>query len=181
MELIRSKEIKMVSLSEIKLNPKNRNKHPKEQIEELVHIIKTTGFRRPVTISNLSGFLSCGEGRYLAAKKIGLKEIPAMYQDYDDEAQEYADGIADNAIDKWAELDLSSINNDIGDLGPDFDIRLMGINGFTLDFDLYETPEKEDEDKKERMEYIICPHCEEKFEKGQALSVRDGFVSSHED
>lgn len=131
--LVRSKELKMVPLSEIKLNPKNRNTHPKEQIAELVHIIQTTGFRRPVTISNQSGFLSCGEGRFLAAKKLKMKEIPAIFQDYDSPDQEYADGIADNAIDKWAALDLSSINNDILDMGPDFDIRLMGIKDFVIE------------------------------------------------
>lgn len=130
---IESKEIKLVPLSEIKLNPKNRNKHPTDQIDRLIDIIKYQGFRRPVTISNLSGFLSCGEGRYLAAKKLKINAIPAMYQDYDSPEQEYADGIADNAIDKWAELDLTSIQNDLADLGKDFDIDVLGIKNFELD------------------------------------------------
>lgn len=152
----------MVPLSDIKLNPKNRNKHPKDQIDELVHIIKSTGFRRPVTISNLSGFLSCGEGRYLAAKKMGLKEIPAMYQDYDSEDQEYADGIADNAIDKWAELDLSSINNDVMDLGPDFDIRTMGIKDFVI-----EPAEKYDESTEDE----VPEHVEPKAKLGDIYQM----------
>lgn len=130
---IESKEIKLVPLSEIKLNPKNRNKHPTDQIDRLIDIIKYQGFRRPVTISNLSGFLSCGEGRYLAAKKLKINAIPAMYQDYDSPEQEYADGIADNAIDKWAELDLTSIQNDLADLGKDFNIDVLGIKNFELD------------------------------------------------
>lgn len=130
---IESKEIKLVPLSEIKLNPKNRNKHPVDQIERLVEIIKYQGFRRPVTISNLSGFLSCGEGRYLAAKKLKLNAIPVMYQDYESTEQEYADGIADNAIDKWAELDLTSIQNDLAELPKDFDINFLGIKNFELD------------------------------------------------
>ncbi len=125
-------DITMVSISDIKLNPKNRNKHPAPQIERLCEIIKYQGFRRPVTISKRSGFLSCGEGRYLAAKKLKLDSIPAMYQDYESEEQEYADGIADNAIDKWAELDLTSIMNDLSNLGKDFDHNMLGIDGFTL-------------------------------------------------
>lgn len=130
--MIQAKEIKMVPLAEIKLNPKNRNKHPVEQIDRLIEIIKYQGFRRPVTISKLSGFLSCGEGRYLAAKKLKLESIPAMYQDYESPDQEYADGIADNAIDKWAELDLSSIQNDLADLGADFNTDMLGIDGFSI-------------------------------------------------
>lgn len=54
----------MVSIKDIKLNPKNRNKHPQDQIDRLVEIIKYQGFRRPVTISNRSGLLSCGEGQH---------------------------------------------------------------------------------------------------------------------
>lgn len=129
---IQAKEIKLVPLSEIKLNPKNRNKHPQEQIDRIVEIIRYQGFRRPVTISNLSGFLSCGEGRYLAAKKLKLTHIPAMFQDYESAEQEYADGIADNAIDKWAELDLTSIQNDLADLGSDFNLDMLGIKDFKL-------------------------------------------------
>ena len=154
--MIQAKEIKMVPLSEIKLNPKNRNKHSADQIERLAEIIKYQGFRRPVTISNRSGLLSCGEGRYLAAKKLKLESIPAMYQDYESSEQEYADGIADNAIDKWAELDLIGINIDLGSLGPDFDIEQLGIKNFVLDalekrFD----PASEENERPHK----TCPHC----------------------
>jgi site-specific DNA-methyltransferase (adenine-specific) len=128
--VIRAREIKLVPLSEIQLNPKNRNKHPKEQIARLVEILKYQGFRRPVSISNRTGHLVCGEGRYLAAKKIGLKEIPAIFQDYESAEQEFADAIADNAVDKWAELDLVGINEDLGGLDPDFNLDLMGIKNF---------------------------------------------------
>lgn len=135
--MIEAKAIEMVPLTAIKLNPKNRNKHPPEQIARLIEIITYQGFRRPVTISNRSGFLSCGEGRYLAAKEMGLKEIPAMRQDYATEEQEYADGIADNAIDKWAELDKSLILQDTLELGPDFNFDMLGMKDFMLpeDFD----------------------------------------------
>lgn len=129
--MIRANQIKLVPLSDIRLNPKNRNKHPPEQIDRLIEIIKYQGFRRPVTISNRSGYLSCGEGRYLAAKKMGLEKIPSMFQDYETEEQEYADGIADNTIDKWAELDMSSIYNDI----PQFEnlnIDMLGFKEFQL-------------------------------------------------
>lgn len=152
--MIEAKAIEMVSLSDIKLNPKNRNKHPPEQIDRLVEIIKYQGFRRPVTISNLSGFLSCGEGRYLAAQKLGIKSIPAMRQDYADEAQEYADGIADNAIDKWAELDKSLILTDILELGPDFDLDMLGVKSFQLpeDFSLKELNQSD-----ENAEWVNMP------------------------
>ncbi len=129
---IRAKEIKLVKLSDIKLNPKNRNKHPAAQVDHIARIISKTGFRRPGTISNRTGLLVCGEGRYHALKKLKAQEMPVMYQDYESEEQEYADGIADNALDKQAELDNSMILQDVLDLGPDFDFDLLGIPDFKL-------------------------------------------------
>ncbi len=129
---IQAKEIKLVPISEIVLNPKNRNSHPQGQIDHLTRIIKYQGFRRPVTISNRTGQLVCGEGRFLAAKKLGMTAVPAMFQDYADEAQEFSDGIADNALDKQAELNTSDILKDVLDLGPDFDLDFLGIPDFKL-------------------------------------------------
>ena len=124
---------KLVPIQELKPHPKNRNDHPDDQIDRLVEILKYQGWRYPVKVSNQSGYITSGHGRVMAAKKMGLKEVPVSYQDYKDEAQEYADIIADNAIASWSELNLSAINDDIPDLGPDFNIDLLGIKGFEID------------------------------------------------
>lgn len=124
---------RMVPISEIKLNPKNRNKHPKDQIDRIVKVMKYNGIRRCITVSNRSGVLSVGEGRYLAMKQLGIKEVPVNFQDYDNEEAEYADGVADNALGHWSDLDRAGINSDIIDLGPDFDIDLLGLKDFKLD------------------------------------------------
>jgi site-specific DNA-methyltransferase (adenine-specific) len=39
---------------------------------------------------------------------------------------------SDNAVALWAELDLAAINIDAHELGPDFDVDLLGIEGFSL-------------------------------------------------
>ena len=44
-------------------NPKNPNKHPEAQIKLLANIIKVQGWRNPITISRLSGFITKGAGR----------------------------------------------------------------------------------------------------------------------
>lgn len=131
--MIKANEIKIVPLKDIKLNPKNRNKHPKEQIERLAQIIDYQGFRAPLIVSNRTGLIVAGHGRYEAAKLLKLKEVPVMYQDFESEEQEYAAQVSDNAIASWAELDLSGINADLPELGPDFDLDLLGIKDFTLD------------------------------------------------
>lgn len=126
-------KIKNVPIREVKPNPKNRNIHSDAQIERLCTLIEYQGFRVPIIISNLSGYIAAGHGRLLAAKKLKLKEVPVIYQDFESEEQEYLFGVSDNAIGAWAELDLSGINSDIANLGPDLDLELLGIKDFTLD------------------------------------------------
>ena len=130
---IKAKDIKIVPVAELRVNKANRNKHPPEQIDRLAKIIEYQGFRSPVIVSNLSGLVVAGHGRLLAAKKLGIAQVPVIYQDFENSDQEYAASIADNSVASWSELDLSGINLDLGDLGPDFDIDLLGIKGFTID------------------------------------------------
>lgn len=122
----------LVDVRELKPHPKNRNTHPYDQIERLGKILTYQGWRYPIKVSKQSGFITSGHGRLLAAKKLNWKEVPVNFQDYESDEQEYADVQADNAIASWAELDLSGINSDIGELGPDFDIDLLGLKDFTV-------------------------------------------------
>lgn len=133
MPTVRIKDIVMVPISKLVPYPRNPNKHTPEQIERLAQIIEFQGWRYPIKVSNQSGFITSGHGRLEAAKIRGWGEVPVSYQDYDNEAMAYADVVSDNAIAEWSYLDLSSINSDIADLGPDFDIDLLGIKDFTLD------------------------------------------------
>lgn len=161
---IKSREIKIVSTSEIKLNPKNRNQHPEDQIARLAEIIKAEGFRVPLVISNRSGLLVAGHGRLQAAQMLGLTSVPVIYQDFESEEQEYRVGISDNAISSWAELDLSGIHADLPEMAP-FDLELLGLKNFQ-----FEPPNIEDfaDADENKMKIYTCPHCSKEFEEQQA-------------
>lgn len=159
----------MVSPDKLKPHPKNRNSHPDDQIARLAKILEYQGFRYPVKVSKLSGYITSGHGRVLAAKSLGLKEVPVSYQDYTDEAQEYADIIADNAIASWSELDLSGINTDLPDFGPELDIEMLGIKEFSL-VPEFEPGSLEDQGKLDEKKPVIvqCPSCGECFNANEA-------------
>lgn len=124
---------KLESLYNLKAHPKNPNKHSTDQVKRLAELYNYHGIRHPVIVSNLSGFVVAGHGRIEAAKQAGLKEFPVVYQDFVDSDAEYAFMVSDNAISDWSELDMGMINADLPDLGPDFDIDMLGIEDFTLD------------------------------------------------
>lgn len=130
---IKSKNISQVDIDSLVLNPKNNNTHPKEQIERLEKLIKYQGFRNPVVVSNRSGFVIAGHGRIEAAKNLGFKELPVMFQDFENEAEEYAYLTSDNAIQSWSSLDYGKINAEMLDFGPEFDIDMLGIKDFTIE------------------------------------------------
>jgi hypothetical protein len=130
---VRCAHDELVAISSLKAHPQNRNSHPQDQIERLARILAYQGWRYPVKVSKRSGFVTSGHGRIEAAKENGWNDVPVNYQDYDNEEQEYADVQADNAIASWSELDLSEINADLGNLGPDFDIDMLGIKNFVLE------------------------------------------------
>jgi DNA modification methylase len=131
--MIKAENIKLVDINHLVLNPKNNNKHPKEQIDRLIKLIEFQGFRNPVIVSNRTGFVVAGHGRIEAAKKLKMKQVPVIYQDFDSEAQEYAYMTSDNAITSWAELDLSMVNTEMLDLGPEFEVDLLGIKDFVIE------------------------------------------------
>lgn len=163
---IRSKDIKIVSVKELKQNPNNRNHHPQDQIERLAKVIKYQGFRNPLIVSNQTGFIVAGHGRFLAAIRAGLKEVPVIFQDFESPEQEYAYGVSDNAVSLWAELDLTGINNDLQDLDGSFDIDNLGIKNFTLDFNEKEFDpdlDEEDDDDSDSKSIKTCPHCGEEL------------------
>lgn len=160
MAKIHCKYDELVNPKSLKNHPKNRNKHGQDQIERLAELYKYHGIRHPIIVSNLTGCIVAGHGRKLAALRAGLNEVPVVYQDFDSSEAEYAFLQADNAIATWAELDLSAINTDIADLGPDFDLDMLGIKNFTLDLEEAEFDPSDDADENANSEKR-CPHCGE--------------------
>lgn len=95
---------KIVPVEELKPNPKNPNRHPGDQVELLARVIEAQGWRQAVKVSNLSGMIVSGHGRYEAALFLGCP-VPVDFQDYATEAEELADLLADNRIAEMAEMD----------------------------------------------------------------------------
>ena len=133
----------LVDVDKLIPNPKNNNKHPIDQIKRLAKIIDFQGQRSPVVVSNRSGFIVKGHGRLEAIKLLGWEKCAVDYQDYDSEAQEYADMTADNEIAKWAEFQTDMFLEEIKglDIDPDyFGLKEMPEIGIEEEQDtIYET------------------------------------------
>ncbi len=145
------KYTELVALDELTPHPKNRNKHSHAQIERLAKLMKYQGIRHPIIVSNRSNYIVAGHGRVEAIRWNDGTHAPVDFQDFESDEHEIAFLHSDNAIAEWAELDLSGINFDLQDLGPDFDIDHLGIKNFVI----------EPADKKKKMK--VCPKCSHEF------------------
>lgn len=131
--MIQSKEISIVAIGELLPHPENMNKHSDDQINRLCKLIQYQGFRNPLIVQKGTNLVVAGNGRLMAAKKLGMTELPVTYQEFESEAQLYAFLVSDNSIASWAELDLGEINTKIIDFGPDFDLEMLGLKNFTIE------------------------------------------------
>lgn len=119
----------IIKIGELKENPKNPNTHSKEQIELLAEVIKKTGWRAPITISNLSGLIVKGHGRLLAARVAGFEEVPVEYQNFKDDEEEMAALLADNKIAELAEIDDEKLK----EIFNEFDFEDLSLTGYSQD------------------------------------------------
>lgn len=119
----------MVQIEKLIPHPRNPNKHPEKQIALLVKIIAAQGWRNPIVVSSRSGFITKGHARLEAAKILGCDAVPVDFQDYENEASEYADMIADNRIAELAEPSLPEIKDLLEELDTGaFDMDLTGFD-----------------------------------------------------
>ncbi len=116
-------------------NPRNPNKHPAEQIERLADVISRTGWRQPITISDLSGYIVKGHGRYQAARLAGFKRVPVELQHYASPEEETADLLADNRIAELSELDNEAVAAALTELQKEGDefVTLAGFDAAELE------------------------------------------------
>jgi len=120
---------KLVPIDELKPNPRNPNQHPERQITVLAYLIAEDGFRHPIVVSNQSGLIVSGHGRYLAAIKIGMPTVPVDFQDYDSTERETAILMSDNIVAELAEFDVPMAGQLLSELkAADYDLGLTALD-----------------------------------------------------
>lgn len=142
---------KLVKVDELIPHPKNPNTHPQNQIKILAQNIRYHGWRHPIVVSKLSGYIVAGHGRLEAAKELGVSIIPVEFQNFSSEDNELAVLVGDNRLAELSSLDLNGLQDIVdGFKETSFDTILAGFEPADLDALLGEkTPDFEDEAEKE--------------------------------
>lgn len=120
-------EIFMRKVSELTPYDKNAKTHDAKQVANVANSIKRFGWQQPIVIDE-AGVVVIGHCRLMAAKKLGLKEVPVTVASglTSDEIKELR--IADNKTNE-SPWDLNLLAEDVEGLnfdGFDFD---LGVDG----------------------------------------------------
>ena len=106
----------------------NSRKHSDRQIEQVAASIKEFGFLNPVIIDAECGIIA-GHCRVLAAKKLGIDNIPCIDARHLTKSQKKAYVIADNKLALNAEWDEELLKIEIDSLNDDgFDVSVLGFD-----------------------------------------------------
>lgn len=111
----------------------NSRTHSDAQVAQIAASIKEFGWTNPILVSGDNSIIA-GHGRLLAARKLGMDEVPAIVLDHLSKAQQRALVIADNQLALNAGWDMDMLKAEIEDLKlDDFDIDLLGFDEKFLD------------------------------------------------
>ena len=142
-------EIKMVSVADIIPYENNPRKNA-DAVKYVKNSIEQFGFKIPMVL-DANNVIVCGHTRFLAAKKLGMKEVPCTYADDLTEEQIKAFRLADNKTAEFAEWDIEKLAIELGDL-PDINMTDFGFLDDISDIQeadeiTEDTPPEVDEDR----------------------------------
>lgn len=131
---------------------RNARTHSDEQVARIAASIKEFGWTNPIIIDGENGIVA-GHGRTLAARKLGLTEVPCIELKNLTETQKRAYILADNRLALDAGWDNEMLALELGDLkDAGVDLELTGFSDEELD-ELLATPtESSDGDEDEAPE-----------------------------
>jgi DNA modification methylase len=112
---------------------RNSRTHSDEQVAQIAASIKEFGFTNPVLIDSDGGIIA-GHGRIMAARKLGLGDVPCIRLGHLTEAQKRAYVIADNKLALNAGWDNEMLLVEFAELKDlDYDLDLTGFTGDEID------------------------------------------------
>ena len=106
----------------------NSRKHSDEQVAQIAASIKEFGWTNPILVDGEKGIIA-GHGRLMAARKLGMEEVPVIELSHLSDIQRKALIIADNKLALNADWDNELLTIELNELLADgFALEVLGFN-----------------------------------------------------
>ena len=142
----------------------NAKKHPAWQVEDIANSIQAFGFNDPIAVwKDIAGHwvIVEGHGRLLAAKELGMDEVPVIRVTHLDDEGRRAYTLAHNQTNLTTGFDLQMMEAEL-DAIEGFDMTEFGFPEMADLSDLF--IETEAGAKPEEPKTVKCPECGHVFE-----------------
>ncbi len=128
-------------IADLKPYSRNARTHSKKQVRQIADSIERFGFNNPVLVSD-AGEIIAGHGRVMAAKLLGMSEVPTLALSHLSETERRAYVLADNKLALNAGWDTEILAIELqGLIDLDFDVEVAGFSLAEIDLVLDETRE----------------------------------------
>lgn len=138
----------------------NARRHAEEDIATIKNSIKQFQFSDPIGIWGPENLIVEGHGRLIAAKELGMNEVPVIRLDHMTDEQRRAYALAHNKTAEMSGWDFTQLEAELAELEMDFDMSEFGFTqtDTTVTDDLFAPVTERPKDEEEPKE-IKCPHC----------------------
>lgn len=160
-------DVAQISVDSLIPYARNARTHSDAQVAEIAASIREFGFNNPVLLRDDNTIIA-GHGRVLAARKLGLAEVPCIYLSHLTEAQARAYVLADNQLATHAGWEAEVLRLELDDLqGLGFEPSLLGFGDADLASILGTVVEPTDVD------------AEPQIDKAEELRAKWGVETGH--
>lgn len=123
-----ARSVQLWRVDDLRPYERNARTHDAEQVAKIAASIVEFGFTNPILVDGGAGIIA-GHGRLLAARLLGMTEVPVIELTHLTEAQKRAYIIADNRLALDAGWDEEMLAQELEDLRVmEFDLALTGFN-----------------------------------------------------
>lgn len=153
--------IEYVPIDDVKEYRNNAKIHTPEQIEQIKKSIEDFGFNDPVAIWHET--IVEGHGRILAAKELGIKEIPVIRLDHLTDEERRAYMLVHNKLTMNTDFDISMLDVELDN------IMNIDMSAFGFDVEFEEESVKEEKEAKYNESISVVIDCQNEDEAEKIL------------
>ena len=147
-KIVKHPNVELRPTSSLKPSPRNAKRHDQRQISLIADSIKRFGWLVPIII-DVFDMIVAGHGRWLAAKSLGLTEVPVIRAEFLTDADRRAFALAENRIAELSSWDENILGEEMNFLFEGGNLDITGFTTANLDFSL---PDAKGDAKPERVE-----------------------------
>jgi len=126
------REVSLRPVRDLVPSARNRRSHSPAHVGQIAASIKEFGFTIPLLVDEKEELIA-GHGRLLAARELGMREVPVLVATGWSEAQKRAYRIADNKLTENGQWDDHLLREELAELAGEFPLDALGFAPSELD------------------------------------------------